>query len=405
MKKILVQKYGGTSVADVEHIQRVAQRIVKSKTDELDGIVVVVSAMGKTTDRLVTMANSISTTPHGREMDMLLSSGEQVTIALLSMALHELGQDAISLTGAQAGIFTEVHHTKAKILHINTDNILEAIEDGKIVIVAGFQGVTKNHQITTLGRGGSDTTAVALAGSLNAPICEIYTDVDGVFTTDPRVVSKAFKLNEISYEEMLELAYLGANVLHPRSVECAKKYGTILHVRSSFKEIEGTYVKDMNDLEIHQPVTGATVDMKQAKVAVRHVPDQPGIAAKLFGALSSANISVDMIIQAVQENQTNDIAFTVNEDDLKEAVEITKQVGEIIEAKDVIYDRNVAKVSIVGVGMIGTPGIAANMFKVLAESGINIEMISTSEIKISCVVAQDQAEKALKVIHDKFVIH
>ncbi|PKL77570.1 MAG: aspartate kinase [Candidatus Melainabacteria bacterium HGW-Melainabacteria-1] len=401
---LIVQKFGGSSVADIERIRHVARRVADSKDKYRDGVVVVVSAMGKTTDRLVGMARELSSTPSAREMDMLLATGEQISIALLSMALHELGYKAISLTGAQAGIITENLHTKAKILKINADAIRKLLAEDYIVVVAGFQGTTPDQQITTLGRGGSDTTAVALAGALDAPVCEIYTDVDGVYTTDPNVVPQAQKLYEISYEEMLELAQLGAKVLHPRSVECAKNCRTAIHVRSSFNTSEGTYVKAMKDLEIHRPVTGVTSDMHQAKLAIREVPDKPGIAAHLFGALAQANISVDMIIQSVNDDMTNDIAFTTHEDDLNSAIGITQQVARDLGSGDVLYDAEVAKVSIVGVGMIGTPGIAASMFEVLASAGINIQMISTSEIKISCVVARSEAQRAMQVIHERFVI-
>ncbi|MBT9543788.1 MAG: aspartate kinase [Candidatus Sericytochromatia bacterium] len=401
---ILVQKFGGSSMADVACIQNVARRVAASKKDSPQGLVVVVSAMGKTTDKLVGMAREIASQPHGREMDMLLATGEQVSIALLCMALHELGLKAVSMTGAQAGIITENRHNKAKIINIDTEAIQKHLAEDCIVVVAGFQGVTPDQQITTLGRGGSDTTAVALAGALDAAVCEIYTDVDGVYTTDPNVVPEAHKLAEISYEEMLELAHLGAKVLHPRSVECAKKYGTMVHVRSSFNTNEGTYVKPMKDLEIHRPVTGVTADAKQAKVAIRHVPDRPGVAAQLFGALAEKAISVDMIIQSVQENLTNDIAFTVHEDDLTQAIAITQQVAEKLGARDVVYDQDVAKVSIVGVGMIGTPGIAAEMFEALSHARINIQMISTSEIKISCVVARSEVKQAMQVIHNHFVL-
>ncbi|HEY9841322.1 MAG: aspartate kinase [Candidatus Sericytochromatia bacterium] len=401
---LIVQKFGGSSVADIERIRHVARRVADSKDHYPGGVVVVVSAMGKTTDRLVGMAREISSAPSAREMDMLLATGEQVSIALLSMALQEMGYKAISLTGAQAGIVTENLHTRAKIVNIDTEAIRKLLRQDYIVVVAGFQGTTADQQITTLGRGGSDTTAVALAGALEAPVCEIYTDVDGVYTTDPNVVPEAHKLSEISYEEMLELAQLGAKVLHPRSVECAKKYRTMIHVRSSFNSSEGTYVKDMKDLEIHRPVTGVTSDLRQAKVAIREVPDKPGIAAHLFGALAEANVSVDMIIQSVQDDLTNDIAFTVNEDDLPSAIRITQQVARELGAGDVVHDANVAKVSIVGVGMIGTPGIAAAMFEALASASINIQMISTSEIKISCVVARTESRRAMQVIHDKFVM-
>jgi len=401
---LIVQKFGGTSVADTERIRHVAQRVAETHAKHPEGVVVVVSAMGKTTDRLVQMAREMNTHPAPREMDMLLATGEQISISLLSMALQSMGLKAVSMTGAQAGILTENLHTKAKIVNIDTSTIRKFLAEGYIVVVAGFQGITADHQITTLGRGGSDTTAVALAGALEAPVCEIYTDVDGVYTTDPNLVPEAYKLSEISFEEMLELAQLGAKVLHPRSVECAKKYKTVIHVRSSFNSREGTYVKAMKDLEIHRPVTGVTSDCRQAKLALRDVPDQPGIAAHLFGALAEANISVDMIIQSVQDDLTNDIAFTVHEDDLAAASVITRQVSQDMGAGETVEDPSIAKISIVGVGMVGTPGIAAQMFKALAETGINIQMISTSEIKISCVVSRDQARQAVQVIHDTFII-
>lgn len=401
---VIVQKFGGSSVADIERIRNVARRVADSKDSYPGGVVVVVSAMGKTTDKLVGMAREISSAPSAREMDMLLATGEQVSIALLSMALQELGYKAISLTGAQAGIITENLHTKAKIVNIDTDAIHKLLAQDYIVVVAGFQGRTADQQITTLGRGGSDTTAVAIAGALEAPVCEIYTDVDGVYTTDPNVVPEAQKLKEISYEEMLELAQLGAKVLHPRSVECGKKFRTAIHVRSSFNSSEGTYVKAMKDLEIHRPVTGVTADMRQAKVGIREVPDKPGIAAHLFGALAEANVSVDMIIQSVQDDMTNDIAYTVHEDDLPTALRITQQVARELGSGEVVSDSDVAKVSIVGVGMIGTPGIAAAMFEAMAAASINIQMISTSEIKISCVVARNEVKRAMQTIHDKFVL-
>lgn len=401
---LIVQKFGGSSVADTECIQRVARRVAEAHAEHPEGVVVVVSAMGKTTDKLVQMARTLSKRPHPREMDMLLATGEQVSIALLSMALQEMGLKAVSMTGAQAGIITENLHTKAKIVHIDTDVLMRFLSEGYVVVVAGFQGVTPQQQITTLGRGGSDTTAVALAGALNAPVCEIFTDVDGVYTTDPNTVPEAQKLSEISYEEMLELAQLGAKVLHPRSVECAKKYKTVIHVRSSFNSREGTYVKAMKDLEVQRPVTGVTADCKQAKLALKDVPDRPGIAARVFGALAEANISVDMIIQSIQEDLSNDIVFTVHEDDQERATELLRALARELNAGDVIHEPEIAKISIVGVGMIGTPGIAAAMFEALAEAEVNIQMISTSEIKVSCVVARSEAERAVQVIHDKFML-
>ncbi|GIW21899.1 MAG: aspartokinase [Candidatus Sericytochromatia bacterium] len=400
---IRVQKFGGTSLGSPERIRHVARLIKNSKEETKDAFVVVVSAMGHTTDELINLAKQVSSVRNSREMDMLLATGEQVSIALLTMALHELGLKAISLTGFQAKIKAEQVYSKARILEIETEKIKDYLKNDYIVIVAGFQGITENTEIVTLGRGGSDTTAVALASALNAKVCDIYTDVDGVYTADPRVVPNARKLKEISYDEMLELASLGAQVLHPRAVECASYYDTIIHVRSSFKNEIGTFVKGVNELEVKNSVSGVALDKNQVKIALLEVPDIPGMAGKLFTSIADKGYAVDMIIQSVHGKETNDIAFTVSRDDFEEVEKIAKQVALEIGAKGVIIDENVAKVSIVGAGMVGRPGVAATMFNVLGEAGINIQMISTSEIKISCIVDLEKSELATRVIHEAFI--
>ncbi len=402
---IHVQKFGGTSVGNPERIKNVARIISEVQENTGDQMVIVVSAMGHTTDELVSLAKQVSNVRNNREMDMLLATGEQVSIALLSMALHDIGRKAVSLTGFQARIKAEQVYSKARILEIETEKIKEYLDDGNIVIIAGFQGITDNTEIVTLGRGGSDTTAVALSASLNAHVCDIYTDVDGIYTADPRIIPNAKKLKEISYEEMLELASLGAQVLHPRSVECASYYDTVIHVRSTFSDSIGTYVKGVEELEIKNAISGVAIDRNQSKIAILDVPDRPGIAAKLFTAIADKGYTVDMIIQSqsVKEAQNNDIAFTVTQDDLESVTEITREVANEIGSKSIIIDRDVAKVSIVGAGMVGRPGVAAGMFKALGDSGINIQMISTSEIKISCIVDADDCEKAARVIHETFI--
>ncbi len=405
MRKIIVQKFGGTSVADTEKIKNVAKIVIKEKENGND-VVVVVSAMGHTTDYLVKMAKDLSPNPSEREMDMLLSTGEGVSIALLAMAIQAQGYDAISYNAMQIGIMTENIHSKARILEIKTDKLKQNIKEGKIIVIAGFQGVTENGEITTLGRGGSDTSAVALAAALNAERCDIYTDVEGVYTTDPRVVPHASKLKEISYEEMLELAHAGANVLHPRSVETAKLNNVPLRVRSSFNiDNLGTLILGVNKMELNKPVAGVAQDLSQARIVVCDVPDKPGVAAKLFSKLAQENISVDMIIQsyARKVSNTNDIAFTVDKTDLSKtaaALEVLK--SEIGATGEIEVDENIAKVSIVGAGMIDRPGVASAMFETLAEQGINIRMISTSEIKISCLVDKEQAPLAVKALHTVF---
>lgn len=398
---LIVQKYGGSSVADVQKIKRVAQNISKFRAAN-NQVVVVVSALGDTTDELIKLAKEINPKPSKREMDMLLATGEQVSIALLAMALDAIDIPVISLTGPQVGIITDSVHTKARIKEIKTERINTELNQGKVVIVAGFQGKTSQNEITTLGRGGSDTTAVALAAALNADLCEIYTDVEGVYTADPRVVKNASKLAKISYDEMLELASLGAKVLHPRSVELAKLYKVCLSVRSSYINKEGTLVVDNSLMEKEFVVTGLAHDLNVAKIGLFDVPDQPGIANKIFSALAKANINVDMIIQSAMRNSQNDIAFTVPKDDLDKALEITDQVGQEINASGTAYDDDVAKISIVGAGMISSPGVAAKMFATLAKEEINLEMISTSEIKVSCIIKSKEVNKAMLALHDAF---
>lgn len=404
MKKIIVQKFGGTSVADTEKIKNVAKTVIKERNNG-NNVVVVVSAMGHTTDYLVKMAKDFSATPSTREMDMLLSTGEGVSIALLAMALQAQGCDAISFNAMQVGIFTENVHSKARILKIETEKIVENLNKGKVVVVAGFQGVTENGEITTLGRGGSDTSAVALAAALHAERCDIYTDVEGVYTTDPRVVPNASKLKEISYEEMLELAHAGAAVLHPRSVETAKLNNVKLRVRSSFKTDDlGTLILGVDKMEIDKPVTGVAADLTQARVVVCEVPDIPGQAAKIFSNLAKENISVDMIIQsyARKVSNTNDIAFTIDGNDIEKTRETLNNIKNQIHCGDIQINSEIAKVSIVGAGMIDRPGIASSMFETLANLGVNIKMISTSEIKISCLVDKADANKAVKALHEEF---
>ena len=404
MRKIIVQKFGGTSVADTEKIKRVAQNVIREKKNGND-VVVVVSAMGHTTDYLVKMAKDINPNPSGREMDMLLSTGEGVSIALLAMAIEAAGYDAVSFNATQIGIFTENVHSKARIVDIKTDKLKKNLAEGKIIVVAGFQGVTENGEITTLGRGGSDTSAVALAAALNAERCDIYTDVEGVYTTDPRIVPNASRLNEISYEEMLELAHAGANVLHPRSVETAKQFNVPMRVRSSFNvENEGTLILGVDNMEIYKPVAGVAADLSQTRIVVCDVPDIPGQAARLFSNLAKENISVDMIIQsyARKVSNTNDIAFTIDSSDTDKAVETLNKLKPEMKYGEIQVNPEIAKVSIVGAGMIDRPGIASAMFETLAKENINIKMISTSEIKISCLVNKEDAHKAVKALHDVF---
>lgn len=401
---IIVQKFGGTSVADTEKIKHVAEVVMHERNLGND-VVVVVSAMGHTTDHLVKLAKEISDTPPSRELDMLLSTGEGISIALLAMALQTAGCNAVSMNAMQVGIITENIHNKARIVDIKTDKLKKHLKEGKVVVVAGFQGVTEDGEITTLGRGGSDTSAVALAAALEAERCDIYTDVEGVYTTDPRIVPNASRLEEVSYEEMLELARVGANVLHPRAVETAKQFKVPLRVRSSFKlENKGTLIVGVDDMELHKPVTGVAADLTQLRIVVCDVPDTPGHAAKIFTKLSEANISVDMIIQSYARKieNTNDIAFTIDKGDLDKTLKTLDELKSEIKASRFQVDDNIAKVSIVGAGMIDRPGIAASMFETLAKLGINIKMISTSEIKVSCLVDENDAKRALVALHETY---
>ncbi|OAT86400.1 aspartate kinase [Desulfotomaculum copahuensis] len=398
---LVVQKYGGSSVAGPERIRRVAQRVVDLRRQG-DDVVVVVSAMGDTTDELISLVQKITDNPPEREMDMLLSTGEQVSIALLAMAINKLGEKVISLTGPQVGILTDDVHTKARIVEIKTDRLKEELAAGQVVVVAGFQGMNTANDITTLGRGGSDTTAVALAAALKADLCEIFTDVDGVFTADPRLVPDARKLPCVSYDEMLELAHLGAAVLHPRSVECAKIYGIPLHVRSSFNHNLGTIIKEVGEMEKALVVTGIAHDLNVAKIGLFDVPDRPGIAWTIFQALADENVNVDIIIQSAMRNGVNDISFTVAQSDLKKALAVVEKVQHRVEAGGYTYDENVAKVSIVGAGMVSNPGVAAMMFDALARENINLDMISTSEIKISCIIKASEAARAVRALHRRF---
>ena len=399
---IIVQKFGGTSVASPELIRNVANRVAKTR-DQGQQVVVVVSAMGHTTDHLIELARAVGDCTPGREMDMLLATGEQVTIALLVMALKSMGYQAVSLTGAQAGIMTDEAHTKARIMKIDPQRIQKELEQGKIVVVAGFQGVNTGGETTTLGRGGSDTTAVALAADLNAETCEIYTDVEGIYTADPRILPDARKLDRISYDEMLELASLGALVLQARSVEYAKHYGVTIHVRSSFNDQPGTLVKEASGMEEYRLLSGVAHDINVAKIGLFDVPDRPGIAKHLFKALATEKIDVDMIIQSWERNGKNDIVFTVTRDDLPRALPVVERVVVEIGAAGMDYNDHMAKVSIVGAGMVSNPGVAAEMFEALANEKININMISTSEIKISCVIDEDEAVRAVKAIHARMI--
>jgi aspartate kinase len=397
---LVVQKYGGTSVATPELIRRVAERIV-ARHKKGDRMVVVVSAMGDTTDDLLALANKVSSRPPDREVDMLLACGERISMSLLAMAVQDLGVAAVSLTGGQSGIITDAVHRKARILDLKPDRLLEEIDKDQVLIVAGFQGVTTDAEETTLGRGGSNLTAVALAYALKADVCEMNTDVDGIYTADPRVVPEARKLPVVTPDEMLELASAGARVLQSRSVEFAKKYGVVIHVRSSFNENPGTLIKEVEEME-EVVVRGIAHDLGEAKITVRHVPDRPGVAARLFGPLADKNVNVDMIIQNTSEAGTTDMSFTVGKTDLDRALEVCRGIRAELGAEDVVADAQIAKISVVGVGMKSHAGVAASMFKALAAANVNIHMISTSEIKISCVVGQPDAEKAVRALHAAF---
>jgi aspartate kinase len=401
MNKIIVQKYGGSSVVNIERIKKVAEKIVE-RAKEGSRVVVVVSAMGKTTDELIKMAGQITSSPDERELDMLISTGEQVSIALLTMAIHSLGWDAISFTGMQAGIVTNAVHTRAKVTAVNHKKLKLALEKGKIIIVAGFQGIDVNGDITTLGRGGSDTTAIALAAQLKADGCEIYTDVDGVYTADPRIVPTARRIPAISYDEMAEMASLGARVMHYRAIDLARNYKVKIVVKSSFIPGEGTLIKEVDSMLEKVIVRGVTQETNVGKIVIQGVPDIPGVAYKLFNALAEEEIIVDMIIQSSHRNKINDIAFTVALGDFNKSIKITEQLAEKIGAEGVISEPEVAKVSIVGAGITSDPAMAARMFGALAKEGINIDMISTSGIRISCLINASRIKDAVKAIHKEF---
>ncbi|NDY72376.1 aspartate kinase [Desulfobacter hydrogenophilus] len=396
-----VQKFGGTSVADIERISKVADRVQKAHENK-DQMVVVLSAMAGVTNSLISLAGQASKAPDKRELDVLLATGEQTTAALMAMMLKSRGLKAKSFLGFQAGIHTDHMSGKARIRDIDSQNLRDALDEGNIVVVAGFQGADDHGDITTLGRGGSDTSAVAIAASLKADVCEIFTDVDGVYTTDPRICPKARKISRISYDEMLEMAILGAKVLQIRSVEFAKKYNVPVHVRSSFNEEEGTMVvNESKDME-SPVVSGVTCDMNEARITFKRVPDQPGISAKVFGALAEAGISVDMIIQNSRTGGETDLTFTVTMDDFERATEISEKVADQIHAGEIKTATEIAKISVIGIGMKSHSGVAAVMFKALAEENINIRMISTSEIRISCVILSKYAELAVRTLHTAF---
>jgi len=398
---VVVQKYGGTSVADAARIGNVARRIVAT-FEQGHSVCAVVSARGDTTDELVELAREITPDPPEREMDMLLSAGERISCALLAMAIHRLGYDAVSLTGSQAGIVTDNMHTKARILDIHPARVQEAMDGGKIVLVAGFQGVSTEKDVTTLGRGGSDTTAVALAHALGADVCEIYTDVDGVYTANPSLVAKARKIDHISYDEMLEMAAAGAQVLAVRAVEYARKYDIPIHVRSSFTDYDGTWVREEDDTMESPIIRAVTYTTDEARVTVRGVPDQPGVAAMVFAALAAAHVNVDMIIQNSSEEGHTDISCTIPAEDSAAADRALQTVVAELKAKSFSSNEGIAKVSVIGAGMRTNPGVAALMFKTLADLGINLDMISTSPIKISAVIARERADEAVRALHDVF---
>ncbi len=399
--QLIVQKFGGTSVADATRMKAAARRAVEEHSAG-NRVIVVVSAQGKMTDELLGLAYEMNDAPSSRELDSLLSTGEQISSALMAMAIHSLGSPATSFVGRQIGITTDSFHTKARIVNINTDRILEELSNNKIVVVAGYQGVDKNDNITTLGRGGSDTSAVALAALLNADVCDIYTDVKGIYTADPRLVPNARKLNKISYDEILELASLGTQVLHVRSIEFAKKFNVPIRVRPSFSNGKGTLIcKEVSEME-DIVVSGATVTKNDAKITIIGVSDEPGQAANIFHELAREKINVDMIIQNISAHGLTDVTFTVPREDLPLALETTKKIKNEIKAKEIIPDDKIAKLSIVGIGMKSHCGIAEKMFKTLSDEKINIQMISTSEIKISCIIEKNQAEKALNAVHNIF---
>jgi aspartate kinase len=405
-RDVAVMKFGGSSVGDTEKIRDVARRLVRAREDGRR-VVGVLSAMGDTTDELIRLAHEISPLPHPREYDMLISVGERISNSLCAMAVHDLGHEAISLTGSQAGIVTDTAHGKAKIAEVRATRINDALDAGKIVLVAGFQGVSADsHDVTTLGRGGSDTTAVALAAALGADVCEIYTDVEGVFTADPRIVPDALKLETVSYEEMLEMAATGARVMMARSVEIARRYGVRLHVRPSFSDSEGTWVAEEGDLVLEKAiVSGVTHDVSEAKATIVAVPDTPGVAARVFRVLADAGVNIDMIVQNVSADGATDISFTLPKSDLATARPMLDQLAADIGATASEVDDDIAKVSLVGAGMKSHPGVAADMFEALADAGINIEIISTSSIRVSCVVRARDVERAVQAVHDKFRLY
>lgn len=398
---LIVQKYGGTSVADPDRMRAVAENVAFTRRRG-DQVVVVVSAMGKSTDNLIALANSVSKTQPGREMDMLLTTGERVSMALVSMALADIGVPAVSFTGSQVGIVTDTAHGKAKILEVKGDRVREALAEGKVCVVAGFQGISTDKEITTLGRGGSDTTAVALAAALNADSCEIYTDVTGVFTADPRVVPQARKLGHINFDEMLEMAGAGSKVLALRSVEFARNHNVPLHVRSSFTWEQGTWVTGQEPSMEDPIISGVVTDLSESKVTVVGVPDRPGISATLFEPLAAANVNVDMIVQNTSHDGTTDISFTMPKADMATAESIVSRIAAEIGARGVEHDSDIAKISLVGAGMKSSPGIAAKMFRTLANEGVNIMMISTSTIRISVVTAASDLERAARGLHTAF---
>jgi aspartate kinase len=399
---LIVQKFGGTSVANAEKIRAAARRAIRAQ-QQGNQVVMVVSAMGHQTDHLVDLAKQVSDNPSAREMDMLLSTGEQVSVALMAMAIHSLGAEAVSLTGAQIGIRTDSTHTKARIQSISTDRMRKLLDDGKIVIAAGFQGIDEDFNITTLGRGGSDTTAVALAAVLNADACEIYTDVDGVFTTDPRLVAEARKMSRVSHDEILELASLGAGVMHSRSIEFGKKFNVPIHVKNSasFSDEPGTVIGAVSE-SADRAVSGAALTKNEAQITVAGVPDKPGTSHAIFSKLAGVNVAVDMIVQNAGADGSADISFTVLEDDLNKALSAMRQAASELKAEAVLHDASVSKVSIVGLGMATQTGVADRMFRALSDAGINIEAITTSEIKVSVLVKRDQALAALRAVHAEF---
>jgi aspartate kinase len=397
---IIVQKYGGTSVAGPEEIKRVARRVVAT-AEAGNKVCVVVSAMGDSTDRLIELAQQVSADPHPREQDMLLTAGERISVALVSMAINDLGHEAVSFTGSQAGIVTDTSHGKARIVEMRRGRVHEALEEGKIALVAGFQGVSTERDVTTLGRGGSDTTAVALASALSADVCEIYTDVDGVYSADPRIVGNARKLREVSFEEMLELSASGARVLALRAVEYARNHGVKLHVRSSFNESEGTWVIKEEDMLEQAIVSGIAHDTSEAKVTIRKVPDRPGVAARAFRPLADAGINIGEIVQNTSVAGLADISFTLPENEVQRAEPILEQLSRDIEAEGFTCEPDIAKVTVVGAGMKSNPGVAAAIFEALADARINIEIISTSSIRVSCVVPASDAERAVNAIHER----